>query len=298
MDQNKIPQMPDLPDQPETEEIVFQRPQPSPVRTPKDNKPEPAPKPLAGGAPVHEEQGLSNMTIAIIALVFLALVAVYPVTILIKRANNIAAGSDIAGGIQVDIPIQEERRLNYSDPITSDARKGFNYSNAGSDLLIPTRLNLKTFSQKDMELLGRAPWALLNTVFTNYDDPEVIKSVFNSSIVTNAYVSRKGVAEVLADPNKLYAIAKNEAALAQFFSYEAVQAALSNPKTIEAISSSRLMDAVLRSAAVQYFIKNPRSTAQTINASPTLSALKKNAGIAQALRTNRHTSSIAATLLR
>ncbi|MGB2578271.1 hypothetical protein AAIR98_000190 [Elusimicrobium simillimum] len=236
-----------------------------------------------------------------IGILLLFLLIALPVSYAVKKAKNIDSAIDpvIIEGLKVNVDV---RKPSSGGVITGDiigsGLRGVEYVDTGSAIVIPVRSNINTFVEKDFKLIGTAPWALLNTVHTNLDDAAVIRFVFNTVAVNDAFMARKDVNALLQDPKALYAVALDEAALQKFFNYTAVKAALANPKVVETIAASRIMDSVLRSPAVQYFIKNPKSTAATINKSPTLSALKNNPAIANALKTNKHTKNVASIILK
>lgn len=242
--------------------------------------------------PVVKENAKNSMPlIAVVA--FILLLVAYPVSILLNKSRNVEREltPEEISGLSVDIDLSktnqqiqtyEAERTSIKDTLGVDR-----------DLLIPARYNIKTFSQADFELLGRAPWALLTAVAANIEDVAVIRYVFNNQFVVSAFLSRPDIVALADDPVKAVYTAKDEAALNKFFNYANIKTALASPYVVDAIAKSRLMQGILNGKSAQYFIKNPNVAALLVQSSPTLSALKDNEAVASALKANPQTASLA-----
>ncbi|MDR0291584.1 MAG: hypothetical protein LBI01_02175 [Elusimicrobium sp.] len=232
---------------------------------------------------------------------FLALLLAIPASYAVKKAKNIDTSipPDVLAGLGANVPVSHDRQgQSGSIEILTPGTRSTMYENAGSALLVPVRANISTFAEKDFQLVGEAPWTLLNTVAANINDPEIIRYVFNNKTVVNAFINRPDIQKLLGDSKALYNTASDESALAVFFGYANMRAALNNPKVIDIVANSMLMDAVLQTPSAQYFIKNPKTGNDVINKSPILTALKKDANISAALKKHPRTSAAAPTLLR
>lgn len=230
------------------------------------------------------------------AIVLIALAAAYPVSLMIKKANNMEDALDPKelAALQVNVDISDTYEDIASGPaVTRTASRRVANRDVDTELLIPVRDNLKSFGEKDFNLVGRAPWALLTTVSANVDDVAVVKYIFSNPVVVNAFIERADVKPLITDPAKLLDAIKNEYLLSTFLNYDGVQAGLGNPKIVEAIATSRLMDTILQMQSAQYFIKNPRTAANFINQSPSLTALKANAALVAAVRNHPATKAVA-----
>ena len=235
--------------------------------------------------------------IIIFIIVLLALVAAWPVSLLMRKANHLETGVS-PQELQVNVNLQAPQDNNYVPAAMRGPTRGVSYNDADTELIIPVRANLKTFGPKDFNLVGRAPWALLTTVARNSKDIPMIRYIFSHPTVVQAFLSRPDVAPLVSDPNALYKAAQNEYRLSVFFNYDAVKTVLSDPAAIDAIAKSALMANILNGNAAQYFIKNPKAAAAVINKSPTLTALKHNPAIANAVRNHQATRNIAGIILK
>jgi len=232
---------------------------------------------------------------------FLALLLLIPASYAIKKARSIdtTIPPDTLAGLKANVRVSHTQpgQATGMEILTPGSRAPL-YDNAGAALLIPVRANISTFGEKDFKFTGTAPWALLNTVAANINDPEMVRYIFNHRVVVDAFINRTDVKSLLDDPEALYNVVSDEAAVSKFFGYADMKSALSNPKIIDTVAKSMLMDAILQTPAAQYYLKNPKTAADIINKSETLSALKNNPNIADAVKTNRRTAPVSSILLQ
>lgn len=241
----------------------------------------------------------NSNTMFIIIITAVMFMAVVPVYILSKKVDNInnVVTPEIAGRFktdkELDIPAAQSGVLRQGN------RVGAGFVNTGAEIIFPSRQNMHTFGDRDFHLLGAAPWGLLLTVEMHAQDADMVRYVFNQPAVSDGFMERADIKNLLGTPEVFYVALKNEPAVSRFLNNEAMLAALEEPKVIEAVAKSRLMYNILNTPAVQYFIKNPNSLRdEVINKSPSISALKKNPAIVKAVRENKQTGPIASIILR
>jgi len=247
---------------------------------------------------MNAEKQNRMMTWTLVA--FFCLLLAIPASYAVKKAKNLDAAitPQTLAGLQANVPVSHAADQSGTVDILTPGTRSTMYENAGTALLIPVRANINTFAPKDFQLVGEAPWALLNTVAANINDTEIIRYIFNNQTVVTAFINRPDIKQLLGDSKSLYKTAADENALATFFGYSDMRTALSNPKIIDIVANSMLMDAVLQTPAAQYFIKNPKAGNDIINKSPILTALKNDKNISAALKNHPRTAAAANTLLK
>ena len=170
--------------------------------------------------------------------------------------------------------------------------------NLGSTLPIISRFNLKTFTDKNYQLVGAAPWALTTNFTSNSNDPGLMRLLLDNEEMIKTFLARPDVFPLLEDPKLLLAFAKDEAGLAEFFNSEAVQQVLTNESMLRTTMGSRFIGYLLISKSGKYFRNHPQEALAVIDASPTLNALRSNPAVQAAIKENPKLAPLAAQLLK
>lgn len=217
-----------------------------------------------------------------------------------NRAEDLVAALDPS---QVDGLRIEQDEFNPNAAVTYvQIREGQDRNvavdNLGNTLPVISRFNLKTFTDKNYQLIGAAPWALTTNFTSNSNDPELMRLLLDNEEMISAFLNRPDVAPLLEDPKLLLAFAKDEAGLAEFFNSDAVQQVLNNEKMLRSTAGSRLFGHFLISKSGKYFRSHPQEALAVIDASPTLNALRSNAAVQQAVKENPKLASLAEQLLK
>ncbi len=169
--------------------------------------------------------------------------------------------------------------------------------NLGSTLPIISRFNLKTFTDRNYQTVGAAPWALTTNFSANISDPALIRILLDNDLMDKAFLARADVAPLLEDPQMLLAFVQDEAGLAEFFNSEVVQQVLNNDQLLRMTAGSRFISYLLISPAGKYFRSHPQEAVPVIEGSPTLKALRNNPSVRKAVAENPKLSSIASLIL-
>lgn len=240
-----------------------------------------------------------NLTVAGIAAAASLSLTIFFITYSQHKVENISSQLDPeqVKGLVVDqkfTPAAEVRYVQVSEGVDRNAA----VRELGTTIPIIARYNYQSFTDKNYEVIGAAPWALLMNVSSNTEDPDLLRYVFNNNSVVRAFVTRPGVNELLESPALLADLAADEEALKTFFEDETVRAVLRSEKLLGVIANSRLMSTLLISKAVKYYRDRPAEAVRLINASPQLRALKANPNVRRAIQHNNYLKAIAPTLLK
>lgn len=171
-------------------------------------------------------------------------------------------------------------------------------SNLGSTLPIISRFNLNTFTDKNYEVVGAAPWALTTNFESNLSDPELMQYLLSNEKMIRAFLSRPDVEPLLADPQLLLAFTEDTAAMREFFEDDTVQAVLQNEKMVRVLAGSRFMSHLLTSPAVKYFRDRPKEAVAVIRANAYLAQVQQNPNVQRAVKENPYLKQIASVLLQ
>lgn len=258
-------------------------------------------KPSASVAPVspgkaQQDKLLAGVGIGVVGLVCLTLIFFLSAR---NRADNLTPALDPA---QVNGLTVAETEFNpHQETLYVEVQEGQNrnatVSNLGSTLPIISRFNFRSFTPKNYQLIGAAPWALTTNFSSNLNDPDLIRYLLANDTMIQAFLARPDVAPLLEDPQMLLAFTQDSAALADFFNSDTVQSVLSNEKMVRAVAGSRFMSYLLISKAVKYFRDRPQEAAKIIAENPYLSAVRQNPYVRVAVLENRYLKDIAPILL-
>lgn len=238
----------------------------------------------------------TNKTFPIVMLiVFLAMLLMYPVARLIKKAGS-------PTGIDADFSTSEyelDKTQIMKNPydLLAEGKQTVKYRNVGAGIPVVTQENLKTLKKSDLANIGATPGVLLNVVALNLENPLVINLVFNNKTVTLNFLKRPSVSAILNDPKQLRALIDDEKFMSRFFNNIVVKKALENERVISAIAKTRLTDYILRSSAVKYYINRPNTSKKIIQANPHLNKLSKNPYIRGEFKQKESLSKIAKQIL-
>ena len=258
-------------------------------------------KPSASVAPVapgkaQQDKLLAGVGIGVVGLVCLTLIFFLSAR---NRADNLTPALDPA---QVNGLTVAETEFNpHQETLYVEVQEGQNrnatVSNLGSTLPIISRFNFRSFTPKNYQLIGAAPWALTTNFSSNLNDPDLIRYLLAKDAMIQAFLARPDVAPLLEDPQMLLAFTQDSAALADFFNSDTVQSVLSNEKMVRTVAGSRFMSYLLISKAVKYFRDRPQEAAKIIAENPYLSAVRQNPHVRVAVLENRYLKDIAPILL-
>jgi hypothetical protein len=216
-----------------------------------------------------------------------------------NRAENLTSALDpkkVEGLTVADKEFNPSTGVTYIH-IQEGQDRNVSVSNLGSTLPIISRFNYKTFTPKNFEIIGAAPWALTTNFSSNIADPELIRYLLGNDKMIQAFLARPDVAPLLEDPQLLLAFAKDEATLKEFFESETVQAVLQNERMLRTVAGSRFMSHLLISKAVKYFRDRPQEALQIIRANPYLENVRQNPHVHVAVAENPYLKKIATVLL-
>ena len=253
---------------------------------------------VASVAPGKAQQDklLAGVGIGVVGLVCLTLIFFLSAR---NRADNLTPALDPA---QVNGLTVAETEFNpHQETLYVEVQEGQNrnatVSNLGSTLPIISRFNFRSFTPKNYQLIGAAPWALTTNFSSNLNDPDLIRYLLANDTMIQAFLARPDVAPLLEDPQMLLAFTQDSAALADFFNSDTVQSVLSNEKMVRTVAGSRFMSYLLISKAVKYFRDRPQEAAKIIAENPYLSAVRQNPHVRVAVLENRYLKDIAPILL-
>lgn len=251
---------------------------------------------LVAPGKAQQDKLLAGVGIGVVGLVCLTLIFFLSAR---NRADNLTPALDPA---QVNGLTVAETEFNpHQETLYVEVQEGKNrnatVSNLGSTLPIISRFNFRSFTPKNYQLIGAAPWALTTNFSSNLNDPDLIRYLLANDTMIQAFLARPDVAPLLEDPQMLLAFTQDSAALADFFNSDTVQSVLSNEKMVRAVAGSRFMSYLLISKAVKYFRDRPQEAAKIIAENPYLSAVRQNPHVRVAVLENRYLKDIAPILL-
>ena len=215
------------------------------------------------------------------------------------RAEDLTAALDpsqLAGLTVADKEFNPSGGVTYVH-IQEGQDRNVSVSNLGSTLPIISRFNYKTFTPKNFEIIGAAPWALTTNFSSNMSDPDLMRYLLGNDNMIKAFLARPDVAPLLEDPQLLLAFAQDENAMREFFTSETVQGVLKNEKMVRGLAGSRFMSYLLISKAVKYFRDRPQEALQIIRANPYLESVRQNPHVRTAVAENPYLKKIANILL-
>ncbi|MCQ2410608.1 MAG: hypothetical protein MJ053_03730 [Elusimicrobiaceae bacterium] len=257
---------------------------------------QPLPQPVA-------EEGLgiwSGLTVLVAAGVCALVVITLLFWMIAKhRAENLTAALDpeqLQGLTFADKEFNPTRGVTYVQ-IQEGHDRNVAVSNLGSTLPIISRFNLKTFTDKNYEIVGAAPWALTTNFASNMSDPELMRYLLSNEKMIQAFLERPDVEPLLADPQMLLSFTEDAAAMREFFEDDTVQEILSNELMLRTLAGSRFMSHLLTSPAVKYYRDRPQEAAAIIRGNVYLAALQQNPYVQKAVKENPYLKTIATQLL-
>lgn len=171
-------------------------------------------------------------------------------------------------------------------------------TNLGGILPIISRDKFKTFTNKDYETIGAAPWGLTTNFEANLQDPELMQYLLSNQTMIQAFLTRPDVEPLLADPQMLLAFTEDDAAMREFFEDAVVKDVLANEKMVRAVAGSRFMGHLLTSRSVKYFRDHPQEAAAAIRRNPYLAQVQQNPYVQAAVKENPYLKTIASALLQ
>ena len=216
-----------------------------------------------------------------------------------NRAENLTAALDpkqLEGLTVADKEFNPSAGVTYVH-IQEGQDRNVSVSNLGSTLPIISRFNYKTFTPKNFEIIGAAPWALTTNFSSNIADPELMRYLLGNDKMIQSFINRPDVAPLLEDPQLLLAFTEDKASMKEFFESEPVQGVLKNEKMLRTVAGSRFMSYLLISKAVKHFRDRPQEALQIIKANPYLEALRQNPNVQVAVAENPYLKKIASVLL-
>ena len=216
-----------------------------------------------------------------------------------NRAENISSALDPAQieGLSVsDKEFNPNQGVKYVQ-IHEGHDRNVVVTQLGSTLPIISRFNLKTFTSKNYEVLGAAPWALTTNFEANIADPEIMRYLLSNDGMISSFLARPDVAPLLEDPQALLALVNDTQALSDFFESKVVKDVFANEQMVRQVAGSRFMSYLLISKAVKHFRDRPQEALQIIKGNPHLEALRQNPHVQKAILENPYLKKIASVLL-
>lgn len=239
----------------------------------------------------------TNKTFPIVMLiVFLAVLLLYPVARLIKKAGSPTNISDIDFGSS-EYELDKTKIMKNPYDLLAEGKQTVKYRNVGARIPAVTQENLKSLRKSDLANIGATPGALLSVVSLNLENPLIINLIFNNKTVTLNFLKRPTVSAILNDPKRLKALMEDEKFMNRFFNNIVVKKALENERVVSAVAKTRLTDYVLRSSAVKHYINRPNTSKKIIQANPHLNKLSKNPYIRKEFKQKESLSKIAKRVL-
>ena len=217
-----------------------------------------------------------------------------------NRAENMVAALDPGQveGLKVETnEFNPNSNVTYVQISEGQDRNVTNVSNAGASLPVISRFNLKTFTEDNYALIGKAPWALTTNFSANIGDPMLMRTLLDNDIMIQAFLDRPDVAPLLEDPQMLLAFAKDEQEMVNFFESETVKQVLANEGMLRMFAGSRFMGNLLISRSAKYLRAHPQEAIAVIDASFSLNSLRDNPAVRTAVEENPKLRSLAQQLL-
>lgn len=230
---------------------------------------------------------------------FLVLVSLLFILTAQHRADNVSRSLDptVLKGLVVDHTFSPNTGRKVIQ-ISEGQDRNVTVEQSGSMLPVISRYNFRALTENNYKTIGEAPFALSINVEANIQDPELLRYLFNNDELAKKFKERADVAPLLATPEALANMAKQEEKLQRFFAQDIVQKVLASEKVLRALAGSRLFSYLLISKAAKYYRDHPAEAAALINNSPTLRALKQNPAVRKAVQENTYLKNISATLLK
>lgn len=247
---------------------------------------------------VHKVQDklLLGVGIGVVGLVAVTLLVMMSAK---NRAENLTAALDpeqIKGLSVAETEFNPNVGVTYIQ-VQEGQDRNVAVSNLGSTLPIISRFNYRSFTPKNYEIIGAAPWALTTNFSSNLADPELMRYLLSNDTMIKAFLAREDVAPLLEDPQLLLAFTNDSAAMEEFFDSDTVKSVLANEKMLRSVAGSRFMSYLLISKAVKYFRDRPEEAAAVIAANPYLRELQQNPNVRIAVQENPYLKKIAPILL-
>jgi len=233
-------------------------------------------------------------------IIFFAVLLLYPVARLIQKANSTATFSLDSSTENFQAQQYELDRTQIMEnpyDFLSGGEQPVKYKNTGDVIPVVTGENLRSLRKSDLQNIGATPGAFLNIISTNINDPLTINLIFNSKTVTLYFLKRPSVQTILEDPKQLEKFIMDKKYMNRFFNNVIVKKALENEKVVSAIAKSRLTDYVIRSKAVQYYIKRPKTAKKLAQRNPYFRQMMTNPHIRKEIKAKDSLSSAASAVL-
>lgn len=258
----------------------------------------------AGKAPSSAPLSARQKQDRILMGVAIGVAALIAVTVLVimsaqKRADNLTDALDpeqVKGLFVAETEFNPNTGVTYIQ-IREGQDRNVAVSNLGTTLPIISRFNYKSFTPKNYEIIGAAPWALTTNFSSNINDPEMMRYLLSNDTMIKAFLARPDVAPLLADPQLLLAFTKDNEAMRDFFDSDTVKDVLANEKMLRSVAGSRFMSYLLISKAAKYFRDRPQEAAAIIAGNPYLKELQENPNVQVAVKENPYLKKIASVIL-
>lgn len=216
------------------------------------------------------------------------------------KAENISAAllPEQLEGLVVDETFNPRAFAVKYVTVQEGADRNATVTQSGSTLPVLSRYNYQAMTDKNYEVIGAAPWALLMNISANTEDPEMLRYLFNNEKMIQAFLKRPDVSAVLNNPQQLAELVTDPDVIKTFFNEDAVRAVLGDEKLLSVLASSRFMSHILISKSVKHYRDNVASARQIIDSDEILRMLKKDPNIRREITKNSYLKNIAATLLK
>lgn len=224
----------------------------------------------------------SNNFLNVLIVLFLALVAVYPVSLFIKNRKDLSKAitpEQMQSFVSEDDYNQNAQNTLPLDPDSRVAQgpKSVFYANDGHAIICVTVNNVANLSEEDFYSVGNTPFSLLNSVRANIKTPQVLAVVFNDGTIINGFFDRESTKKILGNPQALSSmISKNDEEVSSFINHPAVQEALNSKEVLNVIAGSQMVADILATPTGKFFLTNPDEIKRLINQNEDLKALSKN----------------------
>lgn len=214
------------------------------------------------------------------------------------RAENLVAAldPDKVKGLHSEAEFNPDTGVTYMQ-LQEGQDRNVAVAELGSTLPIISRFNFKSFTPRELEVIGSAPWALTTNFSSNMEDPELMRYLLSKDEVAKAFIAREDVAPLLEDPQLLAAFTEDKAAMEEFFNSDIVKKVFASEQMVRAVAGSRFMSHLLISKSIKYYRDHPQEAAKIIAENPFLRQLHDNPAVQAAIKENAYLKKIAPILL-
>ncbi len=233
----------------------------------------------------------------IMGVLLFALLIAYPVTLMMRKADNpsdFIPEASLKSLVNEKAEVAEFKRVLDPQLLSSaggGVKQSEKYTNLGEAILTVNILNITKLTADDFKKIGQTPWSLMNTVKANLKTPQVFDIVFSNKNVVAAFMARQSVQDLGGDYNKIVKMVKsNDYAIERFLKNNVVETVLADAALLDIIMNSKLIESLLQTPSAQYFISNPGQAVQLIEGNANLKPLLQNANLKKALLENPKTA--------